>query len=160
MWKRKQNKAKKKQIKKNSDLGELRWYHRLEVGKEKEFLIDNLEQLLSAGMSIALALDSIKKEMKTKGMKIIIEGIIHDIEAGFSLWKAMEKTKLYPDIVISLMRVGEESGRLSENFKVIVEQQQKLRSFKSKLRSAMMYPALVFVVTLTVGIGISWFILP
>jgi type II secretory pathway component PulF len=62
--------------------------------------------------------------------------------------------------VISLVRIGEETGRLSENLKAIALQEQKEEEFRSKVTSALMYPVFVFALTLIIGIGISWFILP
>lgn len=47
-----------------------------------------------------------------------------------------------------------------ENLKVVASQQQKEREFNSKIASAMMYPIFVFSLTLIVGLGVAWFILP
>lgn len=73
---------------------------------------------------------------------------------------AIRKMKFLPEHVISLIQIGEDTGNLAENLKLIVEQEQKERVFRSKLRSAMMYPLFVVFVTVVVGVGISWFILP
>src|SRR4029079_12674365 len=39
-------------------------------------------------------------------------------------------------------------------------QQQKQSNLRSKIRSAMMYPVLIMILTGVIGIGIAWFILP
>jgi type IV pilus assembly protein PilC len=62
--------------------------------------------------------------------------------------------------MVSLIKIGEESGKLTENINVIATQQQKDKAFRSKVSSAMMYPLLVMGMTIIVGIGIAWFILP
>lgn len=72
----------------------------------------------------------------------------------------MEKTELFSAHVISLVRIGQASGRLNENVAIIVNEQKKSQEMHSKIRSALMYPAFVLVLVLVVGTGIAWFILP
>jgi len=116
--------------------------------------------MLAAGMDIYYALEAIKKEIRSKVLKQAIAAMEEDINSGSPLWRAFENTQMLPDHVVALVRIGEETGRLPENLKVIVIQQEKDRLFKSKIRSAMIYPILVLALTLTIGIGIGWFILP
>lgn len=130
------------------------------IGKEKEYLIENLSMLVDSGMGILPALESIKVGMKTKRMKTITANIVENVGAGLPLWKAINQAGIFPSYMMSLIRVGEESGGLSENLKVIALQNLKERQFKSKIRSAMMYPLFVLFLTLFVGVGIAWFILP
>lgn len=116
--------------------------------------------LVAAGMPIDDTLDAIYKEVRSTRMKNIITSIREDIEAGSTIWSAFEKTGLFPEHSISLIRLGESSGKLMENLKVISTEQQKDREFRSKIRSAVMYPVFVMSLTAIIGVGISWFILP
>jgi type II secretory pathway component PulF len=93
-------------------------------------------------------------------MRSTLQGIKVEIENGSPIWKSLQKSELFKDHSISLIRLGEESGKLTENLKVVAIEEQKDRMFKSKLRSAMMYPVFVLAITAVVGIGIAWFILP
>lgn len=129
-------------------------------GEEKSRLIENLTMLLASGMNISLALKAIRSEIKSKGLLKAIDNIDEDIENGASLWRAFDEVNIFPGYVISLMRIGEESGKLSQNLKVVSSQQEKEKIFKSKIRSAMMYPSLVVFLTVFIGTGIAWFILP
>lgn len=130
------------------------------IGKEKEYFIEQLSMLLGAGMPVSLALYSIEKEIKSGRLKKIIAEIATDIESGSTISVSLEKAGIFPESTISLLRIGEESGRLSENLKVVAVQEQKEREFRSKITSAMMYPGFVFTLTIVVGLGIAWFILP
>ena len=129
-------------------------------GAEKDYFIENLALLISSGMSMLSAIEAISYEIKSKRLKKIIEGLKDDIGAGFSFSKAIERAGLFPEHIISLVRIGEKSGRLSENLKIISTSQKKDRSFRSKIYSAMMYPVLVLVLIFVIGTGIAWFILP
>lgn len=130
------------------------------LGREKEYFIEQLSMLLSAGMAVSLALASIEKEIKSTRLKKIIAAIGTDIDSGLNLANSLEKSGIFPKSTISLIKIGEESGRLSENLKVVALQEQKEREFRSKITSAAMYPMFVFVLTIVVGLGIAWFILP
>jgi type II secretory pathway component PulF len=130
------------------------------LGKERDYFIENLSMLVSAGMPILSALDAVPKELRSHRMKKILLHIREDIDSGQTLWKALQKTKLFADHIVSLIRLGEESGKLIENLKVVAIEQEKGRVFRSKLRSAMMYPVFVFSLTIIIGFGIAWFILP
>lgn len=130
------------------------------MGKERDYLIENLSMLISGGMSITSALNSIAEELRSRRMKDVITCIKSDIESGVPLWRTLARINLFPEHAVSLIRLGEESGKLMENLKVISVEQEKERVFKSKLRSAMMYPVFVLSLTVIIGVGVAWFILP
>jgi type II secretory pathway component PulF len=130
------------------------------LGKERDYFVENLSMLISGGMPIIDALDSIAEELRSRRMKKIIYDMQSDISSGSPLWRTLQNTNIFPEHAVSLIRLGEESGKLTENLKVVAIEQEKERVFKSKLRSAMMYPVFVLSLTVIIGIGIAWFILP
>lgn len=130
------------------------------LSKERDLFIQNLSMLILSGMSIVGALTSIIKQTKSENMKAILERMLAEIEAGSTVWKSFDKTGFFKGYTISLIRLGEESGNFAENLKVVSLEEEKDREFKSKVRSALMYPIFVLTLTAVVGIGISWFILP
>ncbi len=122
--------------------------------------MENLSLLLASGMDTVSALTALRQEAKTGGMRLIIGQMLSDIESGTVLSVALEKTGLFGANIVSLIKIGEETGKLSENLKVVSDQLQKERSFRSKISSAMMYPVFVLSLTLIVGVSIAWIILP
>lgn len=130
------------------------------LGAEKAYFIEQLSMLLAAGMPVVLALSSIEKEIKSARLKKIIASIGADIDSGSTISASLEKSGIFPQSTISLIRIGEQSGRLSENLKVVAVQEQKEREFRAKITSAMMYPGFVLTLTVIVGLGTAWFILP
>lgn len=127
---------------------------------EKDYFLENLAVMITSGIDVSSAVTSIKQETKSKKMLKILDSLEADINSGSTLWKAIEKSKLLAGHIIVLIKLGEESGRLPENLKLVVDQQRKDREFTSKLQSAMIYPVIVFSLTLIIGLGIAWFILP
>jgi type IV pilus assembly protein PilC len=130
------------------------------LSKDRDQFIENLSMLILSGMSIISALSSIIKQTKNAQMKKILERMLIEIEAGSTVWKAFDRTKFFKGYTISLIRLGEESGNFAENLRVVALEEEKDREFKSKVRSALMYPVFVLGLTGIIGIGISWFILP
>ena len=128
--------------------------------RDKEYFIENFATLISSGTGITHALTAIKAELRSETMRRVVEGVREDIDAGSPVWRALEKTRILPDYFISLIRVGEESGRLPENLATVAAQQEKDRIFRSRMRSAMIYPLFVLSITVVVGISIAWFVLP
>jgi type II secretory pathway component PulF len=125
-----------------------------------DYFLEQLSMLVSSGMAVVPALTAIHEEMKSRHQRVFVSSVASDIESGESLWVALEKTHRFGEHVIALIRIGEESGTLAQNLRVIALQQEKERIFRSKISSALLYPVLVLVLMVVIGVGISWFILP
>ncbi|MFA5047430.1 MAG: type II secretion system F family protein [Patescibacteria group bacterium] len=138
------------------------WFLFFDLGlrEAKEGFLDNLTLLLSAGMDLLSAIEAIKSEVRSWRMRKLLDLLKEEIDSGITLWEAMRRARVFSEQAISLIKVGEQSGRLVENLKVVTMQQQKERMFNSKIRSAMMYPGFVLFVTVVVGLGIAWLVLP
>lgn len=132
----------------------------MKAKEDKIYIIENLGLLLGSGLGVLDSLQSIKNEVQSKKMLKVLEKLIEEVDSGSTLWRALEKAGIFSTQIISLVRSGEEAGRLEQNFKVIAAQEEKQRLFKSKVRSAMTYPLLVASLVVVVGFGVSWFILP
>jgi type II secretory pathway component PulF len=132
----------------------------MSLARDKEFFSANLSLLLKAAVPIGEAIDSLVETAQSRQMKKKLTRMKQAIDDGETLTTALEQTHLVSRQTLTLVELGEESGSLSSNLTLAAEQEQKQRIFRSKLRSAMMYPAFVLGMTLVVGLGIAWFLLP
>lgn len=130
------------------------------IEKERDYFIENTSMLIMGGVPIIQAIDSVKEGVKSKRMKDVIDSIKEDIGAGLPIWKSFSRARIFPHHVISLIKLGEESGKLDDSLRAAVNEQEKSRVFRSKIYSAMMYPVFVLTLSSFIGIGISWFVLP
>ena len=137
-----------------------RYYSWFITQSEREFFIEHLGLMLASGLDVNSALGAITEEVSSVFARRATAFIKSQIEDGQPLWQSLDNSHLFSAQVISLIRLGEYSGRLAENLKLIVTQQRKDQTFKSRLRSAMLYPIFVISLTVIVGVGIAWFILP
>jgi len=135
-------------------------YLSIGFGNERDYFIENMSLLISSGMGISNTLEALLSSVKTQKMKTITAAIKEMVEDGSPLWKAFQETKFFPDRIIALIRSGEESGRLPEHLNLVTIQQHKEKVFKSRLRSALLYPGIVLFLAFVVGLGSAWFLLP
>lgn len=130
------------------------------LGKERDHFIENLAILLNSGLSVIDAIRTIEMEIRVKPMKKMLQKIIDEVENGIALWRAMENQNFFSPYTLALIRIGEEAGSLSKNMEYLSAQQEKSHSLRSKVKSAMIYPSIVLVLTITITLGLAWFVLP
>lgn len=129
--------------------------------KEKIGFVDNLGIMLKAGISMPRALQILVKQSKNKKFQSVLGDIYAQIEQGKSLAEALEKySKIFPNIVISMIKVGEISGNLEKSLEYLSLQLQREADLKSKVRGAMIYPSVIVGAMLLIGILMSIFVLP
>lgn len=135
-------------------------YISIGFGNEKDFFIENLALLISSGMGILASLEAMSSSLKTNKMKKVVAYLQKSVGAGHPLWQAFSQTKLFPERVISIIKSGEEAGRLPEHLNLVTIQTHKEKIFKSRIKSALIYPGIVLVLAFFITLWLSWFTLP
>jgi type II secretory pathway component PulF len=127
--------------------------------KAYDFL-ENLSYFLSAGMSITSALVSLEEESHSWRMRKVITRIKEDVESGVTLSQSLENQHFFSQSTIEIVRSGETSGKLVDNLKLIITLNDEDRKLKSKISSSLLYGTIIIILTIIVGIGTAWFVLP
>lgn len=135
-------------------------YISIGFGDEKDYFVENLSLLISSGMGISQALSAMREAVKSRKMRKITAHIEMMVNSGMPLWKSFQETRLVPERVVSLIRTGEESGKLADHLNLVTVQQHKDKVFNSRVRSALLYPGIVLVLAIFVALGGVWFVLP
>ncbi len=135
-------------------------YISIGFGDEKDYFIENLSLLLASGMSILSALDSIGESVKSKKMKKVTKFITESINDGLPFWKSVDSARIFPKRIIALIQSGEEAGRLPDHLNLATAQLHKEKVFKSRLKSALIYPGIVLTLAFIIALGAFWYILP
>jgi type II secretory pathway component PulF len=134
---------------------------RLQVSfKEREYFTENLALLLKAAVPVGQALQSLRETARTRRMRSALDEMQKDIEAGISLADSLTRSGIVSGQTLALVRLGEQSGHLVENMQLAAQQEEKRHFFRARVRSALIYPAFVMSMTVIVGLGVSWFLLP
>ncbi len=120
-------------------------------------LLENLHLIVKSGLPLNTALMDLAEDSENPALKDILTDISFKIRAGQVLSQAMEKYKnIFSEVVISLIKIGEETGNLDKTLKDAAEHLKKLVDLKSKTKQALIYPAFAFFSTL--GAMIFWMV--
>lgn len=119
--------------------------------KDKVVFTRQLSTLIAAGLPLTQSLHTVRDQTTNKQLQKIIEEIISSVEGGKSLSESFSKhPKVFDNVFLALVTSGEASGTLDDALKRIAAQQEKDAAMMSKIRGAMVYPAIVLVVILLV----------
>jgi len=130
--------------------------------KRKEIIefCNNISLMVGGGISLLEAIDEFSLNTKNKRFKLITEEVIFDIRNGMSFSDALKKHKAFPDVVVHLVKIGEETGSLSSVLKDAAQHLQKVDDIVSNTKRALMYP--LFVTVSMFGAAAFWlfYVLP
>ncbi len=117
--------------------------------------------LVASGMPMLRTLHTLEEQTQDEQIKEAIAGVRDDVEAGSSLEQAMERhPKVFDRLFRAMVRSGEQSGRLEEALDRVAFQVEKSDALRRQVKSALMYPALVFGFAAVVLIAIVAFVIP
>lgn len=120
-----------------------------------------LSTMVSAGVPLARALSTLQGQTNSKYFSKVIASIIKDIEGGTPLADAFAKfPNVFSDVYINMVRAGEAGGILDDILKRLASQVEQDSSMRKKIKSAMMYPTIIFIITVVAFFGIMLFVMP
>ena len=121
------------------------------TAKDRIIFTRQFATLIGAGLPLANALRLLADQTDSPGMKSVVEDLLANIEAGKSLTQACEAhPKVFNKLFLALVSAGELSGTLDESLRRLADQQEKDQAMISRIRGAMIYPAIVLVVIIFV----------
>ena len=120
-----------------------------------------LSTMVSAGVPLLRALNTLSDQTENKTFKDILLAITKDVQSGAALGDAFAKhPKAFSDVYVNMVRAGEAGGILDEILKRLAIQQEKNDSIKKKVKSAMTYPIILVVITIGAFFGLMLFVIP
>lgn len=130
-------------------------------GKELPTFTRQMAAMLTAGMPVVYTLNTLEDQTINKSFKTVIAGVRTQIEGGAMLSEALHA---YPDVFdelyISMFRAGEQGGLLAETAGRIALYLEASAKLRRKVKSAMMYPAIVLCIALLLTILMIIFLVP
>ena len=121
--------------------------------KDVLFFTRNLKLMIKAGISLPKALSILSAQTENKKFKEVLSKIKDEITKGKKL---SEVLKDYPDIFSelysSMVEIGEETGNLEDVLKNLAKQMERTYELKAKIKGAMVYPSVIIVAMIGIGI--------
>lgn len=130
--------------------------------KSKVVFAKQLSTMLAAGLPLTQALEIIIQQTDDKSLEKNLQFVLDDIQkSGRPLSDSMlQHTKIFNEVQINLVKAGETSGNLNEVLVKIADDLQKTKLLVGKIRSAMIYPAIVFVIIAVVMVVMVVYMIP
>ncbi len=120
-----------------------------------------LSAMLCSGIPLVKAINIILGNDISQNLKNTFTEINTAIKRGCSLSEAMEiQTNVFPELMISMIKAGEETGRLDETTLKLSKMYEKEHRINSSIKNAMAYPISLLILTVIIMIAIFTLILP
>ncbi len=117
--------------------------------------------LVASGMPMLRALGTLEQQTDDEEISDAIDSVRRDVESGASLAQAMErKPRTFDRLFRAMVRSGEQAGRLEESLDRMATHIEKIDTLRREVKSALMYPALVFSAAILAMLGIVAFVVP
>lgn len=129
--------------------------------KEKMVFARNLSIMVASGLTVSRAVNNLALQTQNKTFRKILLEIYEEIQSGKALSEGLAKfPSIFGELFVNMVKVGETAGNLDEVLKIVAVQLEKEHDLKSKVKGAMIYPAVILAVMVIIGIIMLTFVLP
>jgi len=120
-----------------------------------------LATLIDAGLPLLRSLNILHDQLKPGALKSALKAVAEDVESGSTFSEALSKfPKAFDTLYVSITRVGEVGGVLDVVLNRLADFSEKNARLKSKVAAAMIYPAVVIFMSISVIAVLMTFVIP
>lgn len=131
------------------------------TSSELEQLTTEIALLLRNGVQLDRALDMMTSTNPNPVLAALLSNMTEDVRSGSSLYKAFARyPQFFDDLYCEMVRIGEETGKLSDVLQKVAVNLKFQNELKSKVTQAMVYPAFILAVCFVAILAIFNFIVP
>ena len=117
--------------------------------------------MVNAGVPILRSLNLLKDQTESIVLKKVLDAVVSDIQSGTNLSNAMARhPNAFSSIYVNMVRAGEAGGILDQVLDRLAYQQEKDSALRGKIHSALIYPSVIFGVTMIAFFILMTFIVP
>jgi type IV pilus assembly protein PilC len=129
--------------------------------KEVWVFVNKLSSFLSSGIDLKTAFSIVSKQISNPKLAKIISEVRENLDHGLSVSDTLKMhAKYFDPLVISLIEVGEKTGTLPRVLSDLEKTLLENIEIKAKIKSALVYPAILVGLALTMAVFMLTFILP
>lgn len=120
----------------------------------------HLSVALKSGLALIEGLEMLGDQAKGKMKKMIME-VRNKVSGGNSFYASLHDFEShFSPIYLNMIHLGEQSGTLQENLERLALELKASISLQKKIRSALIYPIMVFIAVFGLGMSVAIFVLP
>ena len=121
----------------------------------------NLGSMLTAGLTVSRALSVIERQSSNPKLKGIMKRIVARINQGDQFNDALKEfPNTFNNLYVAMIKSGEESGNLATSLGTLAIQMERSNNLKKKIKGAMIYPVIVIIVMLVIGVLMMIYVMP
>ena len=129
--------------------------------KDVVILSRQLSTLFEAQVSALRIFRLLGAETENKVLGAKLQTIADDLQSGSSISAALSKhPKVFTDFYVSMVKAGEESGKLDETFQYLADYLDRTYELSSKVKGALIYPAFIVITFVVVMILMFTMVIP
>ena len=120
-----------------------------------------LATMIDAGLPLVQSLEILSQQEADETFREIIRTIKNEVEGGATLAAALQKhPRVFDDMYVNLVVAAEEAGTLDVILSRLATHIEKMEELKKKIKSALVYPAMIVTVAIGVTIILMVFVVP
>lgn len=119
-----------------------------------------LSSLIKAGVNVVQSLEISRDIITNRYLKDQLDQIIGDVKVGVSINAAMSRFPIFDSLMVSMVKVGEESGMISDSMEKMASLYEQRTDANIKKLTGMLEPAMIIIVALIVGTVMISIVIP
>ena len=129
--------------------------------KDLTILTRQLAILLDAGLPLIRSLHTLERQAKSPAVRIVLGKTAETVEGGATFAEALSQhPKSFDKLFLNMVRAGEASGAMETILDRLAGFMEKAARISGKVKSAMIYPAVILSISLLAVVGLMIFIVP
>lgn len=117
--------------------------------------------MISAGLPLLQCLKILIDQVENKNFQSVLKQMVSDVEGGSTLSDSMRKQKgVFTDLYTNMVQAGEEGGALDVILMRLANYLEKSEALTRKIKGALVYPAVIFIVAIVASIVLLVFVIP
>jgi len=121
----------------------------------------HMEQLTGAGVPLVESLIDLRDSIENARFREVMSGVIESIQGGLRLSQSLAQyPQIFNPVFASLIRAGEDTGKLAEVLKSLVENLKWEDELAEHMKKLVLYPAFVGSIVITVTFFLMIYLVP
>lgn len=129
--------------------------------KDLAFATRQMAAMLTSGLTLVKALDILCKEQESEAARNVWRDVYENVQKGESFSDALEvHGSVFPTLLVSMVGAGESSGQMDVIMQRLSDYYANQNKLSNTIKSAMVYPIILVILTIAVVVGVFVFIMP
>lgn len=146
---------------------EKEWYQKInfEFGSikltEKITFAKNLAAMVDAGLTVSRGIAIMEHQTSSKKFRTVLSQLGGEVQKGTAFSQALAKfPNVFSALFVAMVHAGEESGKLGDSLRIVAEQMDRSFALQRRIRGALMYPAIILILMVGIGIAMMLYVVP